>query len=115
VTTTPSLLPVPTRTACAAPVWPVSDHCAAPVLDLLTGLGWPLVATPEADIHATSPDGRVYVGWLPEDRDAATRGILWRIQVSPIDAPSWTQEFGIDTPGEMVAAFLASLIGHPSR
>ncbi|MFD4553561.1 hypothetical protein ACFWP5_04430 [Streptomyces sp. NPDC058469] len=53
-----------------------SDHCADQVLELLHALGWTVVDTPQANVHATSPDGRVYVGWLPEDPTAWQRGIV---------------------------------------
>ncbi|MEV0537943.1 DUF317 domain-containing protein [Kitasatospora sp. NPDC050463] len=65
-------------------------------------------------MHCTSPDGRVYVGWLPEDPGAWQRGIVWRIQVRPADAEPWTQEFGVHTPSEAVAGFLAALIATPA-
>ncbi|MFE3874866.1 DUF317 domain-containing protein [Kitasatospora sp. NPDC059146] len=112
-----SLLPAPVRTPAQDRSWLSSDHCAEPVLALLSGLGWPMVDTPEANVHCTSPDGRVYVGWLPEDPGAWQRGIVWRIQVLPTgtDATPWTQEFGIHTPSEAVAGFLAALIANPAR
>ncbi|MEV7869989.1 hypothetical protein AB0P17_28760 [Streptomyces sp. NPDC088124] len=47
--------------------WLPSDYCAGPVLDLLDALGWKIVTTPEGNVHATSTDGHVHVGWLPED------------------------------------------------
>lgn len=47
--------------------WLSSDHCAGPVLELLGALRWAIVDTPEANVHCSSPDGSVYVGWLPED------------------------------------------------
>ncbi|MGY5034821.1 hypothetical protein ACWC9U_29020 [Streptomyces sp. 900116325] len=53
-----------------------SDHCAAPVLVLLNDLGWTVVETPEANVHATSPDGRIYVGCLPENPAAWQRDIV---------------------------------------
>lgn len=92
------------------PAWPVTDHTAAPVLDLLAAQGWELVATPEANVHATSPDGRVHVAWLPEDPDAWSRDIVFRVRVASSDGPTWTQEFGTDTPPITVAGFLAALI-----
>ncbi|MFD9814887.1 hypothetical protein [Streptomyces sp. NPDC059080] len=56
--------------------WLCSDHSAPPMLDLLDNLGWASVETPEANIHATSPDGRVYIGWLPEAPAAWNRKIV---------------------------------------
>ncbi|MEV7121182.1 DUF317 domain-containing protein [Kitasatospora griseola] len=113
---TPSpLLPATVRPAVEDRCWLSSDHYAEPVLALLSGLGWPIVDTPEANVHCTSPDGRLYVGWLPEDPSAWRRGIVWRVQVRPADAEPWTQEFGIHTPAEAVAGFLAALVSATDR
>jgi hypothetical protein len=87
-----------------------SDHCADALLGLLHRHGWSLVSTPGANVHATSPCGRIYVGWLPEDPSAWRRGIVWRITVRPVNSTTWTQEFGLHTPAEAVAAFLTALI-----
>ncbi|MFI9273980.1 DUF317 domain-containing protein [Kitasatospora sp. NPDC052896] len=89
----------------------VSDHCAEHVLLLLDALGWTVVQTPEANFHATSPDTRLYLAWLPEDPGAWVRGIVWRLEVTPREGQPWTQEFSIDAPSEAVAAFLATLTG----
>ncbi|MFI2354579.1 DUF317 domain-containing protein [Streptomyces anulatus] len=89
-----------------------SDHCASPVLDLLDALGWAVVDTPEANVHATSPDGRIYVGWLPEDPGAWKRDIVWQVRVQPTEGASWVQEFGLHTPAEAVAGFIAALVAH---
>ncbi|MFJ9841714.1 DUF317 domain-containing protein [Kitasatospora sp. NPDC101155] len=110
-----SLLPTPVRPTAEDRSWLSCDHSAEPALTLLDGLGWPMVDTPEANVHCTSPDGRVYVGWLPEDPGAWQRGIVWRIRVQPADADAWTQEFGIHTPSEAVTGFLAALIANPTR
>jgi len=89
-----------------------SDHCADSVLSLLTGLGWAVVDTPEANVHATSPDGRVYVGWLPEDPTAWKRGTVWQVRVQPTHGDPWVQEFGLHTPSEAVAGFISALVAH---
>ncbi|MEU4588404.1 hypothetical protein AB0F92_41225 [Kitasatospora aureofaciens] len=57
-----SLLPTPVRPTAEDRSWLGSDHSAEPVLTLLDSLGWPMADTPEANVHCTSPDGRVYVG-----------------------------------------------------
>ncbi|MFF0714035.1 DUF317 domain-containing protein [Streptomyces bauhiniae] len=106
-----TLLPAVVRPAVEDRRWLSTDHCAGPVLDLL---GWTIVDTPEANVHATSPDGRVYVGWLPEDAAAWKRGILWQVRVQPTDGDAWVQEFGLHTPSEAVAGFLAALVAHSS-
>ncbi|MFE4357851.1 DUF317 domain-containing protein [Kitasatospora sp. NPDC056800] len=108
-----TLLPAPVRPIAEERNWLSSDHCAESVLSLLGGLGWATVDTPEANMHCTSPDGRVYVGWLPEDPGAWRRGIVWRVQVRPDHADAWTQEFGLHTPSEAIAGFLAALVADP--
>jgi hypothetical protein len=92
------------------------DGCAEPVLSLLSERGWAIAATPEANAHCTSPDGRVYVGWLPEDHAAWRRGIVWTVRANPAeaDAEPWVQEFGPDVPSR-VTGFLEALISHAAR
>jgi hypothetical protein len=109
------LLPALVRPTVEERTWLSSDHCADPVLEILGALGWAIVDTPEANVHCTSPDGRIYVGWLPEDTSAWKRDIVWQIRVVPTDAEPWVQEFGLDTPSEAVAGFLAALIASPGR
>lgn len=110
-----ALLPAVVRPAVEERAWLSSDHSAGPVLDLLDALGWAIVDTPEANVHITSPDGRVYVGWLPEDSNAWKRSIVWQVRVQPAEGKPWVQEFGIHTPTEAVAGFLAALIARPGR
>ncbi|MEW1661127.1 DUF317 domain-containing protein [Streptomyces sp. NPDC093707] len=105
-----TLLPAVIRPAAEDRRWLSSDHCADPVLDLLDALGWAIVDTPEANVHATSPDGRVYVGCLPEDTAAWKRGIVWQVRVQPTEGTLWVQEFGLHTPTEAVAGFIAALV-----
>ncbi|MYZ35742.1 DUF317 domain-containing protein [Streptomyces sp. MnatMP-M17] len=113
--TSSTLLPNVVRPAVEDRAWLSSDHCAGPVLDLLGGLGWAMVDTPEANVHCTSPDRRVYVGWLPEDPSAWKRDIVWQVRVDPAEGEPWVQEFGPDTPSEAVAGFLAALVASPLR
>ena len=108
-------LPAVVRPAVDDRHWLSSDHCADPVLELLHALGWAVVDTPQANVYATSPDGRVYVGWLPEDPTAWKRGIVWQVRVQPTEGEPWVQEFGRHTPSEAVAGFLTALIATASR
>ncbi|MEV0019420.1 DUF317 domain-containing protein [Streptomyces tendae] len=114
MSTSAALLPAVVSPEANTPHWLASDHCAGPVLDLLGDLGWAVVDTPEANVHAVSPDGRVYVSWLPEDPAAWTRNIVWHVRVRPADGDAWVQEFGLYTPSEAVAGFLAALVTHSS-
>ncbi|MGW1374707.1 DUF317 domain-containing protein [Streptomyces sp. NPDC002446] len=95
--------------------WLLDCHCAGPVTALLKGQGWDVVCDLASNVHCSSPDRRVYVGFLPED-PAAARGELWHINVKGKDGTtSWHQSFGPDTPAQAVAGFLAALISAPSR
>ncbi|MEV7035718.1 DUF317 domain-containing protein [Streptomyces sp. NPDC093272] len=62
-----------------------------------------------------SPDGRVYVGWLPEDATAWRRDVVWHVRVQPAEGNPWVQEFGLYTPSEAVAGFLTALVTQSSR
>ncbi|MEU9200406.1 DUF317 domain-containing protein [Streptomyces sp. DT224] len=110
--TSPTLLPAKVRPVVEDRRWLYSDYCAGPALDLLDALGWAIVDTPEANFHATSPDGRVRIGWLPEDPAAWKRGIVWQVRVQPTEDEPWVQEFGIHTPSDTVAGFIAALVAH---
>ncbi|MEE4543651.1 DUF317 domain-containing protein [Streptomyces sp. V4-01] len=93
------------------------DGSAEPVLSLVSERGWAIVDTPQANVHCTSPDGRVYVGWLPEDFAAWQRHIVWTVRATPAepDEKPWVQEFGLHVPSRAVAAFLEALTGHVDR
>ncbi|WP_329138166.1 DUF317 domain-containing protein [Streptomyces sp. NBC_01476] len=91
------------------------DGSAESVFSLLSERGWALVDTPEANVHCTSPDGRVCVGWLPEDPAAWRRGIVRTVRAAPAEAEPWVQEFGPDVPSRAVAGLLEALIGHVDR
>lgn len=112
--TTGSDLPVLLRPVAAQRPSLAGDGSAEPVLSLLSERGWALVDTPEANVHCTSPDGRVYVSWLPEDPAAWRRGI---VRATPTEAGTepWVQEFGPDVPSRAVAGFLEALTSHADR
>ncbi|MFF2025052.1 DUF317 domain-containing protein [Streptomyces sp. NPDC058171] len=89
-------------------------NCAGPVLALLAGQGWTLITDPDANVHCTSPDGVMYVGFLPE-APAAHHGDLWRIRNLDVDGnPIWEQTFSTGIPPQAVTGFLAGLIPDPS-
>ncbi|MFF3750536.1 DUF317 domain-containing protein [Streptomyces sp. NPDC002018] len=67
---------------------------------------------PGGQRHCTSPDRRVYVGWLPEDPSAWKRDIVWQVRVVPAGGEPWVQEFGPDTPSVAVAGFIAAVAAH---
>ncbi|MCC3771723.1 MULTISPECIES: hypothetical protein [Streptomyces] len=62
--------------------WLTGDGCAEPVIDLLRGQGWSIVSDDLANVHCGSPDGRAYVGFLPETPDAFHNDVVWRVSVS---------------------------------
>jgi hypothetical protein len=95
--------------------WLLECHCARPVTDLLKGQGWDVVTDRDCNVHCSSPDQRVYVGFLPESPEAA-RGELWHIRINRNDGVvAWSQTFGPDAPAQAVAGFLAALITFPNR
>lgn len=95
--------------------WLLDCHCAGPAFDLLQGQGWDVISDPYANVHWSSPDQRVYVGFLPETEEAA-RGELWHIQVRETDGQvAWSQTFGSKVPAQAIAGFLAALIACPNR
>lgn len=53
VSTYAALVPAVVRSPVGDFHWLSSDHCAGPVFDLLGALGWAIVDTPEANVHAT--------------------------------------------------------------
>ncbi|WP_406162248.1 DUF317 domain-containing protein [Streptomyces sp. NBC_01005] len=107
-----SLLPAVVGPVVEERRWLSSDYSAGLVLDLLDALDWVVVDTLEANFHATSPDGHAYVGWLPEDPVAWQRDTVWQVRVQPAEGDPWVQEFGIDTPADAVAGFVAALHAH---
>lgn len=95
--------------------WLLECHCARPVTDLLKSQGWDIVTDLDWNVHCSSPDRRLYVGFLPEGQEAA-RGELGHIHVTDKDGTTaWRQTFGPDTPAQAVAGFLVALVAFPTR
>lgn len=113
--TTGSNLPALVRTGVPQRPALAGDGSAEPVLGLLGERDWAIVSTPEANVHCTSSDGRLYVGWVPEDHAAWRRGIIWTVQATPAEGEPWIQEFGPDVPSRAVAGFLEALISPVDR
>ncbi|RDL04416.1 uncharacterized protein DUF317 [Streptomyces sp. HB202] len=95
MSTSATLLPAVVRPAVEDRHWLSSDHGAGPALDLLDALGWAIVDT-------------------PEDPSAWQRNIVWHVLVQPADGDAWVQEFGLHSPSEAVAGFLAALVTNSS-
>ncbi|MEU3597177.1 DUF317 domain-containing protein [Streptomyces sp. NPDC006798] len=94
--------------------WPLGCGCAGPVLAMLDAQGWTVITDPDANVHCTSPDGGLYVGFLPE-APAAHHGDLWHIRMlNPDGEPVWQQTFPDGVPALAVAGFLAALIATPT-
>lgn len=91
--------------------WLTGDGYAEPVIGFLRGRGWSVVSDDLANVHCASPDGRAYVGFLPETPDAFHHDVLWRVSVSaPRGGRGWDQSFASGTPAEAIAEFLTALI-----
>ncbi|MGY4986493.1 DUF317 domain-containing protein [Streptomyces nigrescens] len=70
---------------------------------------------PDCNVPCSSPDQRVYVGFLRESPAAACGG-LWHIHVKGKNGTTgWHQSFGPDPPAQVVAGFLAALLSSSSR
>ncbi|MGW1281736.1 DUF317 domain-containing protein [Streptomyces tsukubensis] len=94
--------------------WPTGCDCAGPVLALLEAHGWTRITDPDANVHCTSPDGAMYVGFLPE-APTARHGDLWHVRALDLDgAPVWQQTFPSGIPPQAVAGFLAGLLATPT-
>ncbi|WP_406133211.1 DUF317 domain-containing protein [Streptomyces zaomyceticus] len=114
-TTTPHAPATPPHSVLDDREWMLDCHCASPVVELLRGQGWDVISDPYSNVHCSSPDQRVYVGFLPET-DEAARGDLWHVQVKDTDGKAaWHQAFGSNVPAQTVAGFLAALIASPYR
>lgn len=77
------------------------------VISQLADSGWTLICDPAANAHMLSPDGRLYLGFLPE-----MNGPLWTVQAvrEKGDITSvWDATFSDETPPEAVAAFITEL------
>ncbi|MEU2870144.1 DUF317 domain-containing protein [Streptomyces olivoreticuli] len=61
------------------------------------GQGWSVVSGDLANVHCASPDGRAYVGFLPETPDAFHHYVVWRVS-APRGGRGWEQSFGSGTP-----------------
>ncbi|GLF95542.1 DUF317 domain-containing protein [Streptomyces yaizuensis] len=94
--------------------WPRGCGCAGPVFPFLEAHGWTVITDPDANVHCTSPDGGMYVGFLPE-APAARHGDLWHIRTLNTDGePVWQQTFPDGIPPQAVAGFLAGLLATPT-
>lgn len=81
-----------------------------PVIDLLVADGWSFVLDARADMHCASPDGRAYLGYLPESAWPHP-GDVWHLSVeSGNGLPGWEQTFHRDAPAEAIAGFVNALL-----
>ncbi|WP_367132217.1 MULTISPECIES: DUF317 domain-containing protein [Streptomyces] len=92
-----------------AKLWVLETGSASVVVDMLKTEGWNVAHSLDGNTHCSSPDGRVYVGWLPEK--GYDHENVWIVAVENVDGKiAWVQDFADTTPCEFIAAFVAALI-----
>ncbi|KNB53476.1 DUF317 domain-containing protein [Streptomyces caatingaensis] len=90
--------------------WPIGPGQATRVLAQFDAEDYHFVVDDRADVHVSSKDGRLYLGYFPEGRPG-TDGEGWKIAVTgTADVPGWAASFEPETPAELIAAFVAAVI-----
>ncbi|MEU1819930.1 DUF317 domain-containing protein [Streptomyces roseifaciens] len=107
-TTTPGFRT--TLTALRLREWQIGPGQATRVLGQFDADEYHFVVDDRADVHGSSKDGRLYLGYFPEGRPG-TDGEGWKIAVTgTADVPGWAASFEPETPAELIAAFVAAVI-----
>lgn len=90
--------------------WQIGPGQATRVLDQFDAADYHFVVDDRADVHVSSKDGRLYLGYFPEGRPG-TDGEGWKIAVTgTAETPGWAASFEPETPAELIAAFVAAVI-----
>ncbi|MGF1425019.1 DUF317 domain-containing protein [Kitasatospora sp. LaBMicrA B282] len=86
-----------------APERPLAESVMTPLADA----GWHVWADEVANMHVTSPCGRAYFGFLPEENPEPVG--IWKAWVRPdhYGPRTWMATFSDDLPYEFVRAFTA--------
>ncbi|KUN02174.1 hypothetical protein AQI95_29005 [Streptomyces yokosukanensis] len=90
--------------------WQLGPGQPAIVMDQFSTDDFNLVVDDRADVHVSSKDGRLYVGWFPIGRPG-TDGEGWKIAVTgTATVPGYHISFDVETPADIVAAAVARLL-----
>ncbi|MEV4738758.1 DUF317 domain-containing protein [Streptomyces sp. NPDC049555] len=90
--------------------WQIGPGQATRVLNQFDADDYHFVVDDRADVHVSSKDGRLYLGYFPEGRPG-TDGEGWKIAVTgTAETPGWAASFEPETPAELIAAFVAAVI-----
>jgi hypothetical protein len=85
------------------------------VLDQFTDADFKVVVDDRGDVHINSRDGRFYLGWFPDGRPGPT-GEGWKLAVTgTANAPGYDIAFDTQTPADIVAAAVATVIATSRR
>ncbi|OIV35844.1 hypothetical protein BIV57_19175 [Mangrovactinospora gilvigrisea] len=89
-------------------------------LNPLLAAAWPSHDDEVGNLHLTSPDARIRVGYVPEPGTLASLWQpvdLWHITAHdhPYESPKWTARFTADVPEEIVAALTQVLAEQYAR
>ncbi|MEU1630699.1 DUF317 domain-containing protein [Streptomyces sp. NPDC020096] len=91
--------------------WQLGPGQPTLVTDQFSAVDFNLVVDDRADVHISSKDGRFYCGWFPQGRPG-TDGEGWKIAVTgTAKVPGYSITFDTETPAEVVAAAVASVLG----
>ncbi|WP_338932735.1 DUF317 domain-containing protein [Streptomyces netropsis] len=90
--------------------WQIGPGQATRVLDQFDAAEYHFVVDDRADVHVSSEDGRLYLGYFPQGRPG-TDSEGWKIAVTgTAETPGWAASFAPDTPAELIAVFVAAVI-----
>ncbi len=90
--------------------WPLGRGEPTHVTDLFSTRHFHMIVDDRRDVHISSEDGRLYVGYYPHGRYGA-HNEGWKIVVTgTAHVQGYTITFGIATPATIVAAAVASVL-----
>ncbi|MFJ7589514.1 DUF317 domain-containing protein [Streptomyces sp. NPDC097617] len=90
--------------------WRLGPGQPAMVIDQFTDEDFVCVVDDRADMHISSRDGRLYLGWFPGGRPGS-EGDGWVLAVTgTATVPGYRVIFDTETPARLVAAVVAEVI-----
>ncbi|AZS87223.1 DUF317 domain-containing protein [Streptomyces griseoviridis] len=90
--------------------WQLGPGQPTLVMDQFSAEDFHLIIDDRADVHVSSKDGRFYLGWFPLGR-LGTDGEGWKIAVTgTASVRGYHMSFDIETPADIVATTVASVL-----
>ncbi|MFD4178871.1 DUF317 domain-containing protein [Streptomyces anulatus] len=96
--------------------WKLGAGQPMDVIDQFTDADFTHIVDDRADVHVSSRDGRLYLGYFPNGRPGGAdedwvTGEGWVIAVTgTADVPGYRMAFGTATPAEIIAAVVAQIL-----